>query len=276
MLLGPAIALMAISFIGPLLLFFHYSFLTFRDGTLYDEYSVQAYVKFFTDPFFYKIIWNSIKLAGLVTFSSLVLGYPLAYALHRVQSASLRKWMGVIIFSPLVVSVVVRTYGWMILLSEQGVVNWFLISLDLIDEPLKLVFNLTGVIISLTHIFLPFVVFPIYSVMVKLDSSLKEAAADLGAGAWSTFWRVTLPLTLPGVAAAGNICFTLGLGAFVTPALLGGGRLLVLPLNVYQNTLDINWPLAAVGGMALLALSLLAVAGFNWLARRWFGEGVAA
>lgn len=276
LLLTPAMALMLVSFLGPLVMFFQYSFHTFRDGTLYDEFSLQAYTKFFSDPFYYKIIWNTVQLAGLVTIASLAIGYPLAYALSRVQSAGVRKWMAVIIFSPLVVSVVVRTYGWMILLSDQGVVNWLLRSLGLTSEPVKLVFNLTGVMISLVHIFLPFVVFPIYSVMVKLDASLKEAASDLGASAWTTFRRVTLPLTLPGVAAAGNICFTLGLGAFVTPALLGGGRLLVLPLNVYTNTLDINWPLAAVGGMTLLVLALLAVAGFNWLAQKWSGEGAAA
>lgn len=272
-LLSPALALMAISFLAPLVLFFQYSFLTYRNGTLYDELSVSAYTKFFSDPYFYKIMWHSVKLAGVITFWALLIGYPLAYVLNRIQSPTIKKWMGVIIFSPMVVSVVVRTYGWMILLSDQGVLNWMLLKSGLISEPVKLIFNMTGVVISLTHIFLPFAVFPIYSVLTKTDSSLKEAAADLGAGWLTTFWRVTLPLSLPGVAAAGQLCFTLGLGAFVTPALLGGGRLLVLPLNVYNNTVDINWPLAAVGGMTLLAMSMFAVAFFNWLAQRWVKGG---
>jgi putative spermidine/putrescine transport system permease protein len=263
---------MLVAFIGPLALFFQYSFYTFRDGTLYDELSTAAYAKFLTDPFYWGIVWNSIQLAGLVTAIAVLVGYPLAYALSRLQHPGVRKWAVVIIFSPLVVSVVVRSYGWMILLSDQGAVNWALLGLGLIGEPIKLIFNSTGVVISLVHIFLPFVVFPIYSVMLRLDPSLKEASRDLGAGWWTTFRRVTLPLTLPGVAAAAQICFTLGLGAFVTPALLGGGRVQVLPLNVYTNTVDINWPMAAVGGLVLLALALVVVAGSNRLIQRWAWE----
>ena len=119
--------------------------------------------------------------------------------------------------------------------------------------------------ISLTHVFLPFVVFPIFSSLTRLDPELKEAAEDLGAGWWTTFRRITFPLSLPGVVAGAQICFTLALGAFVTPAMLGGGRVLVLPLQVYNATSEINWPVAAVGGMALLIISMIAVAGFNRL-----------
>ena len=131
----------------------------------------------------------------------------------------------------------------------------------------------SGVVISLTHVFLPFVVFPLYSVLTRLDPSLKEASSDLGAGWWTTFGRVTLPLSLRGIVVAGQICFTLALGAFVTPALLGGGRLLVLPINIYNNTVDINWPLAGVGGIVLLLLSMAIVAASNRVIRRWAWEG---
>ena len=101
--------------------------------------------------------------------------------------------------------------------------------------------------LSLTHVFLPFVVFPIFCSMVRLDPAVKDAAYDLGAGPWTMFRRVTFPLTLPGVVAGAQICFTLALGAFVTPAILGGGRVLALPLEIYQATTDIDWPMAAVG-----------------------------
>ena len=112
---------------------------------------------------------------------------------------------------------------------------------------------------------LPFVVFPIFSSLVRLDPELKQAAEDLGATWWTTFRRITFPLSLPGVVAGAQICFTLALGAFVTPAMLGGGRVLVLPLQVYNATSEINWPVAAVGGMTLLIVSMVAVAGFNRL-----------
>jgi putative spermidine/putrescine transport system permease protein len=138
-------------------------------------------------------------------------------------------------------------------------------SFGIFSTPVTLVFNLTGVVISLTHVFLPFVVFPIYSTLTRLDPALKEAAEDLGAGWWTTFRRVTLPLSLPGLVAGAQICFTLALGAFVTPAMLGGGRVLVLPLQIYSATSDINWPVAAVGGIVLLLGSMIAVAAFNRL-----------
>src|SRR5262249_32659575 len=128
--------------------------------------------------------------------------------------------------------------------------------------------NARGVVISLTHILLPFAVFPIYSVLGRLDASLKEAARDLGAGPWATFWRVTLPLTLPGGVSGGLICFTLALSAFVTPQLLGGGRVQVLPLQIYNSTVEVNWPEGAVTSLALLVLSTGAVWAVNAGLRR--------
>jgi putative spermidine/putrescine transport system permease protein len=127
---------------------------------------------------------------------------------------------------------------------------------------------MTGVVISLTHILLPFAIFPTYSVMSRLDLSLKEAARDLGAGWWDTFRHVTLPLTMPGIVAGALICFTLALSAFVTPRLLGGGRVQVMPLMVYNNTVDINWPTGAVAGLVLLLMSIAAVWTLNGLMRR--------
>jgi putative spermidine/putrescine transport system permease protein len=162
---------------------------------------------------------------------------------------------------------VVLTYGWTILLGEQGPLNYVLQKLHLIDAPLKLVYNTTGVIISLVHIFLPFVVFPIYTSLNRIDPSLKEAAQDLGGGWFVTFWRVTLPLSLTGVVSAAEVCYTLSLGAFVVPAMLGGGRVQTLSLTIYNDTSAINWPIAAVGGMVLLLLALVAVGIFNRLLR---------
>jgi putative spermidine/putrescine transport system permease protein len=185
-----------------------------------------------------------------------------------VRSARARAVLAVVLFCPLMISVVVRTYGWLILLANQGLVNTTLLRLGLIEQPIRLLFNMQGVVISLTHILLPFAIFPIYSVLGKLDLSLKEAARDLGAGPWATFWHVTLPLTLPGVVSGGVICFTLALSAFVTPQLLGGGRVQVLPLTVYNSTVEINWPEGAVTSVALLALSILAVWAVNRVLRR--------
>jgi putative spermidine/putrescine transport system permease protein len=265
LLLLPTFALMAYTFVLPLLSFFQYSVHRFRRGRLEDVFTLETYQRFLFDEYYHLIIYDTLRMATIVTIVSILIGYPLAYALWRVGRPSIQRWLGLLIFSPILVSVVVRSYGWTVLLSDQGPVNYLLTRLGILSTPATLVFNLTGVVISLTHVFLPFVVFPIYANLTRLDPALREAAEDLGAGWWTTFRRVTLPLSLPGVVAGAQICFTLALGAFVTPAMLGGGRVLVLPLQIYSATSDINWPVAAVGGIVLLVGSMIAVAAFNRL-----------
>jgi len=267
LLLLPAFALMTYAFILPIGSFLEYGFYRFERGRLIQDFTFATYRRFLFDPYYHAVILDTLKVAAIVTTIALAVGYPLAYGLWRLQSPALQRWFGLIIFSPVLVSVVVRSYGWTVLLADQGAVNWALMRAGLIGEPLELVYNLTGVVISLSHVFLPFVVFPIYAAMTRLDPSLREAAMDLGAGWWTTFRRVTLPLTLPGIVAAAQIAFTLALGALVTPALLGGGRVLVLPLQVYRATSEINWPFAAVGGLALLLMALVAVVLSNRLLR---------
>jgi len=268
-LLAPAMGLMMILYVIPLGFYFINSFHLFRDGRILPIWTLQTYVDYFTDPFSYKIIEESVRLSLLVTALALVIGYPVAYALHtRVRGTGSRAVLSLLLFSPLLVSVVVRTYGWFILLANQGLVNTTLRATGVITEPLSLLFNFRGVVISLTHIMLPFAIFPIYSVMGRLDQSLKEAATDLGAGWWETFVRITLPLTMPGVVAGALICFTLALSAFVTPRLLGGGRVQVLPLMVYNNTVEINWPTGAVSGLTLLLLSVTAVWALNAILKK--------
>lgn len=268
-LLIPAMALMIVLYVIPLSVYFINSFHLFKDGRILPVWTLRTYFDYFTDPFSYKIIWESVRLSLIVTALALLIGYPVAYALHtRVRSAGARAVLALLLFSPLLVSVVVRTYGWFILLASQGLVNSTLRAAGLITEPLSLLFNSRGVVISLTHILLPFAIFPIYSVLGRLDLSLKEAAQDLGAGWWDTFQRITLPLTMPGVVAGTLICFTLALSAFVTPRLLGGGRVQVLPLMVYNNTVEINWPTGAVSGLTLLLLSMAAVWALNALLRK--------
>jgi putative spermidine/putrescine transport system permease protein len=265
LLLAPTLAVMAYAFVAPLASFFEYSFYRFRRGRLEQVFNLDTYWRFLTDDYYHIVIYDTLRMATLVTVASLLIGYPLAYALYRINRPAIQRWLALLIFSPILVSVVVRSYGWVVLLGDQGPVNWLLLKLGIVSAPVTLVFNLVGVVISLTHVFLPFVVFPIFSSLIRLDPALKEAAEDLGAGWWTTFRRVTLPLSLPGVVAGAQICFTLALGAFVTPAMLGGGRVLVLPLQIYNATSEINWPVAAVGGMALLLIAMLAVAGFNRL-----------
>ena len=259
LLLVPILLLMIYVFILPLGAFLQYSVYSYERGRLIEDFTFATYIKFLTDPYYHAVIYDTLKMATITSVVSLLIGYPMAYGLWRCGRPGLQLWFGLLIFSPILVSVVVRSYGWTVLLADQGAVNWLLLKIGLVEEPVELVYNLTGVVISLCHVFLPFVVFPIFASLVRIDPALREASMDLGANWWTTFRRVIFPQSLPGVVSAAQISFTLALGAMVTPAILGGGRVLVLSLQIYRATSDINWPLAAVGGLLLLLMALIVV-----------------
>ncbi len=267
LLLLPAFAITAGIFASAMLLLFWYSAYTFRGGQLTEEVSFLAWQKLFTDPYYWDVIANTLRLTFGVTAGTLLIGYPAAYALTKVRSQRLLIAAYIIIFSPLLVSVVVRAYGWILLLADSGVINTALRASGLIRQPIPLIFNNTGVVIALVHILLPFMVFPILSVLLQFDNAQREAANDLGADRIQTFLRVVLPLSLPGVIAGAQIVFTLAISAFVTPALLGGGKVLVLSRDIWFNVVDVNWPAAAVEGIVLLALALGALALFDLVGR---------
>ncbi|MBS7697193.1 MULTISPECIES: ABC transporter permease [unclassified Chelatococcus] len=267
LLLTPMCLLMAVAFLLPVGIFLLYSFYRFRGGRLEETFTLETYWRFMTDELYLITIYDTLQLAVVSTLLCLVISYPLAYAMWRMRSPSLQKLVAFIVFAPVLVSVVVRSYGWTVVLADQGPVNFILTRLGLTSGPVSLVYNMTGTVISLAHVFLPFVVFPILASMLRLDPTLREAAEDLGASWWKTFRSITLPLTLPGVVAGAQICFTLSLGSFVTPAILGGGRVLVLPIQIYTATSDINWPVAAVGGLCLLVMAFIAVVAFGRLSK---------
>ncbi len=267
LLLLPAFALTAGIFASAMLLLFSYSAYTFRGGQLTEEVSFLAWQKFFTDPFYWGVVAKTLQLALGATAIALLIGYPTAYALTKVRRPQFVVAAYIVIFSPLLVSLVVRVYGWLLLLSDNGVINQALLALGLIAGPIRLIYNEVGVVIALVHILLPFMVFPILSVLLQFDHTLREAANDLGANRLQTFLRVVLPMSLPGVVAGCQIVFTLAISAFVTPELLGGGKVQVLSRAIWFNVVDVNWPLAAVEAIVLLALALSALAVFDLAAR---------
>jgi len=239
-LLLPAFLLTAGVFRSAMVLLFSYSAYTFRDGQLTEQVSFLAWQKFFGESFYWSVVGNTLRLALGVTLVALIVGYPTAYALTKVRDRRLLVGCYLVIFSPLLVSLVVRVYGWLLILSENGVINQVLRALGLIQTPLKLIYNDVGVTIALVHILLPFMVFPILSVLLQFDHTLREAAADLGANRLRTFARVVLPMSLPGVVAGAQITFTLAISAFVTPELLGGGTVQVLSRAIWFNVVDVN------------------------------------
>jgi putative spermidine/putrescine transport system permease protein len=218
-----------------------------------------------------RVFFNTVILAVAVTLVSLLLSFPTAFVLSRLRGP-LRAIAFYSVLVPFWISLLVRTYSWMLLLGEAGPINKTLTALGLTDEPLALLFNRRGVVIGMVHVLLPYAVLPIYAAMVRVDERLLLASDGLGAPLFVTFRRVYLPLTLPGVGAAAVFVFLLALGFFVTPALLGGiGDLTVATLIENLVSERLEWTLAAAAAFALLATVL----GLLLLASRFVRLGAA-
>lgn len=273
--LAPGLLVMVALYVVPIALLSRYSFYRFvPGGVMQPDFTLENYQRILSDSFFRKVFWDSVKLGVYVTAVSLVMAYPLAYYLARARS----RFKGVVaalVLTPLLTSIVVSAFGWMVLLADSGLINQTLLRIGLISEPIKLLFNMTGVVVALTQSMLPFMVISLRATLYQIDPVLEEAAATLGARPAATFVRVTLPLSLPGVAAGGLLVFIGTVSAFVTPALLGGGRVQTIATVVYEQTLQVlNWPLSAALSVVLLIVTGGMVYGYNKLLERAQGGGV--
>jgi ABC-type spermidine/putrescine transport system permease subunit I len=200
------------------------------------------------------VFWATLRLSLATAALCVLLGYPVAYFL--ATASRLWRTIGFIfVLLPFWTSLLVRTYAWIALLGRNGVINRALLDLGFIDQPLQLLYNFGGVLIGIVHVLLPYMVFPIYASLVRIDRNVVLAAEGLGAGDFAVFWRIYLPLTANGLFAGTALVFTLSLGAFVTPALLGGGRIIMIANLIQQEVSQfIDWPLAsALAGILLIA-----------------------
>lgn len=268
-LLLPMALINLIAFIVPVANLAQISFLESRSGgVLTDNYTLENYLSFFTDSFNWELIFNSLWISTLITVMTLICAYPIALFLHRV-SPVWRNLLFVITVSPLLVSSVVRTYGWMVLLGDQGLINGMLMSTGLISEPFRLVNNTLGVFIGMVEILIPYMALSLIAGFGRLNVTLEEAAASLGANSFTRFRRVIFPLTLPGVALGCLLCFVLAISSFITPKLLGGGRVFMLATEIYdQAVIQLEWPRAAATSVIVLIIFGLALVVYSRIARR--------
>ena len=258
----PALLILAVFFVYPVLGVAYRSI--YRNGL-----TLEFYQKMFQSSVYVTVIWLTFRIAGLVTLSCLVLGYPLAYVLVGVRPRTARLLMAFVIF-PFFTSVIVRTYSWMVLLGRNGVVNEYLLALGIAREPVAFLHNQTGVLIGMTYVLLPFMVLTLYGVMRNIDPNLVRVAHSMGATRFTAFRRVFLPLSLPGVVGGGLLVFILSLGFFITPALMGGPSDVMIAMLIQREVeLTMNWSFASALAVALLALTL---AGFL-LGQRVVGLG---
>jgi ABC-type spermidine/putrescine transport system permease subunit I len=219
-----------------------------------------------------RVLWDTFEIAALVTIFCLLLGYPLGFLI--ATTTPFWATVGfVFVLLPLWTSVLVRTYAWMVLLGRNGVFNRMLIDAGVITTPLPLLHNFTGVLIGMVHVLLPYMVLLIYGAVRRLDPAIVHAAQGLGASTWRIFWRIYVPLTMNGIFAGCVIVFVLALGFFITPALLGGGRVIMIAVLIEQQVREtLNWPFAAALSAVLLTATLLVYA----LAQRFAREEPAS
>jgi ABC-type spermidine/putrescine transport system permease subunit I len=218
--------------------------------------SLDWYAKALGEELYLRVFWNTFEIAVFVTAICLLIGYPLGFLIATTTPGWATLGF-VFVLLPLWTSVLVRTYAWMVLLGRNGVFNRSLIEAGVISDPIPMLNNFAGVLIGMVHVLLPYMVLPVYGAVRRLDPALVAAAEGLGASSWSIFWRVYLPLTLPGVFAGATIVFVLSLGFFITPALLGGGKVMMLAVLIEQQIHQtLNWPFAAALSAVLLALTL--------------------
>jgi putative spermidine/putrescine transport system permease protein len=237
---------------------------------LVSGWTTANFTKFFSEPYYLDMTLSTFKLAGTVVAITLLVGYPVAYAIHELPNAALRGIAYFLLFSPLFISVVIRAYGWSLLLGNEGMLNSTLMSLRLRSEPVPFLYSKTGVIIAFVQVLLPFMVFPILGVLDKVGNEVREAAHDLGAGRLRVFWKVVFPLTAQGAVSGATLVLAIAGTAFAIPVLLGVGRVTVLAYMVYQDFGSINWPMAAVEACVLCVLLFAAILLLNAVGRRLF------
>jgi ABC-type spermidine/putrescine transport system permease subunit I len=247
----PYLGLVSCLIIIPIGWLFYMSFIG-KDGSL----SLEHYTRMLDSKAYIRIFITTFKISFLTTLICALIGYPLTYFMSQLP----KKWAGICMIGVLIpfwTSLLVRTYAWLVLLQKKGLLNNILIDLEIISEPIKFVHNTSGTLIGMSHIMLPFLILPLYANMRSIDKDCVRAAASLGATPSKAFWTVFFPLSIPGLVAGLLIVFVLCLGFYVTPAVLGGGRVIMAAMKISSNIeLYFSWGAASALGVVLLVVTM--------------------
>jgi putative spermidine/putrescine transport system permease protein len=271
LLMAPAAALIGVFLLLPYLNIVVMSFRMPATGVPYGiGFSPDGYARFFSDAYYLTAMGQTLWLGAVTTLVCLLLGFPVAFQLARMNS----RWRGPlygIVLSPLLVGIVVRSYGWTILLGNNGVINRALREAGLIKMPLPLMYNSFGIVVALAHVFLPFMIMPILSSLQLVDPALENAARSLGATRATVLRRIVLPLAMPGVQSGVILVFVLAVSAYVTPVLVGGMRVKTMAVVIVDTLLDqFQWPFGSALALMLALISALVIVAFVGLTRvRW-------
>ena len=263
-LASPLAFAMLLFFLTPLLMLWVVSFYSDTAMTQWGSFANWAKT---LDGFGLTVLLDTLWLGVQVTALSLVLGFALAWSFLKMP-ARLQPLIIFIVMLPLLTSVVVRTFAWIVILGRQGIVNHFLMDLGLIETPIKLLYTRLGLVVTLANVQLPLMVLPLITALQRIDMNLTDASASLGASEWQTFKKITVPLALPGVIAGCLLTFSAAITAFISQSLIGGGQMLFMPMYLYQQVSALsNFPFAAAISLTFLVTVILCVSVFNMLGR---------
>lgn len=267
LLLLPLLLFILGFFVVPMLYILYLSFIEMK-GETNAVYSIGNYIQFFTDPYYLHSLWLTIKVSLYTVIVSLLLGYPVALTMAKC-SPRVRGLLTLLVASPLLISIVVRNFGWYLLLLPNGTVHQLLTSLGITESPPKLLFSEAGVVIGLSNAYLPFMILSIATSLYNIDPSLEKAAAILGAGPLRSFVSITLPLSLPGIVSGIVLVFSMSMSAYVTPALMGGANVPMLPVVAYDQIINLlRWTYGSAVSYVLLGITLAIVTIFTRMMER--------
>ena len=272
-LIGPALLLFVIFFVLP---FGAMALLSVLSGNPASNpnviFTIRHYERLVGDSLYVEALVATLRIGLVTTIVSLLVGYPLAHWMARMHSRVGHALLLMAVIAPMLTGIVVRTFAWMTLLQDRGVINTTLMAWGWTDQPVKLMYNEFGTILALVHIYVPFMVLTLTGVIGRIDERLEQAARSLGAGRIRAFLEVTLPLSLPGILAGSLLVFALSISAYVTPFLMGGTDVLTLPMLIYQQvSSSFNLGFAGALGVVLLAVSLVVVIAYNHVLGRFAG-----
>ncbi|PZP54184.1 MAG: ABC transporter permease [Agrobacterium fabrum] len=274
LLVLPALLFFIVFFVVPTASLFGLAFNKSVAGviTLSSDITFDNFVRIFTRSIYYESILRSAGISAAVALVCLVFGYPLAYVIAKTVNPGRNTLLMILVLSSMQLDMVIRLYGLMVLLGDNGLINGVLLRLSVISEPLPLMYNIFGVIVGLVQITLPFMILSLIGIIKSIHPSLEEAARSLGASRTKAFFSVVLPLSMPGILAGTLLVFALAISSYVVPALMGGWKVMVMPIHIYQQVAETGrWQFGASIAVVLFVTSLMAIAVYHRAAMRTTG-----
>lgn len=274
-LVVPAALIFILFFVAPVVLLLGMAFNPSEVGVVgfsWNDFTLETFARFFEKPLYWGALLRSIGLSLLAAVIALLLGYPLAYLVAKEPRPGRANLYMILILAAMQLDLIIRMYGFMILMGDQGLINDTLMKWGLIADPLPLMYNPFGVVVGMVQLALPFMILSLIGVIQGINPSLEEAARSLGAGTWKTFFTITFPMSMPGVLAGSLLVFAIAIGSYAVPVLMGGWRVLVMPMHIYQQVSEVgNWRFGAAIACILFAVSLAVVFVYHRYTEKYLG-----